>query len=99
MNPKDMDCVTMSYLLGVILIGFGLFTALLRQFNLRSGSIIGRSDRIHSWGEEEKYNHIPGGKLEGWDAFVMGILMILLGAYLLLNPGPLLAAFKVCTVP
>jgi uncharacterized membrane protein HdeD (DUF308 family) len=98
MNLREMDCVTMSYLAGVILISLGLFVALTRQFSLRSGRTLGRHGHIRLGHNDEQYNHIPAAQLDGWDAVLLGILMIALGVYLLFSPGPLLAAFKVCTV-
>jgi uncharacterized membrane protein HdeD (DUF308 family) len=96
MNITDMDCNTMSYLLGAILIGVGLFAVVARQISLNSGTATGRHAnrfRIRDYSER----HLPGPTLEGWDAVLFGVFAIVVGVYLLLNPGLLLASFKVCT--
>lgn len=100
MDVSDIDCVTFSYIAGVICLGVGLYLVIGRRLFLSAESRHTRN--MDGWaaqlgGGPGAHRAHPGGiLLEGCDALLVGIVLLLMGAHMLWQPGVLLAWFKVC---
>jgi hypothetical protein len=96
MKITDMDCTTMSYLVGVILLGLGAYMIIMRQFSVRSGTSLGRHNGVAGASVDNSRNYIPSAALAGLDAILFGVFLIGVALHMFLKPGVLLCAFQVC---